>query len=223
MLNSSQVQPIKDARLHSGSSMGTCRGWHEHRSVGGLFAPFLCSLSSAALRLCFLPASLREGSAHMALKVCMCINTGLFVHVETCVCYYTCDAVCMLPTHRSIRAGTCHGHAVRNSRTSRGAARMPLRDIFPSWHFQTRLPVIKPISIPQYIRVEFHCINFRSTLSSETIMKNWCWGERLSRKKASLSWNMLHVCSVNSAEPSKETQGFHMTNAFMLESRAFAR
>lgn len=99
MLNSSQVQPIRDARLHSGSSMGTCRGWHEHRSVGGLFAPFLCSLSTAALRLCFLPASLREGSAHVALKVCMCINTRLFVHVETCVCYYTCVMQCACCPH----------------------------------------------------------------------------------------------------------------------------
>lgn len=138
---------------------------------------------------------------HQRRAVCARRTMRVFLHM--------CNAACMLCTHRSVHAGTCHGCAVRARRTSPGscgASHMLLRDIFPSWHFQTQLPVIKPISIPQYIRVGFHCINFRSTPSSETMIKNWCWGERLSRKKASLSWSMLHVCSVNSAEPSKETQ-----------------
>lgn len=41
-----------------------------------------------------------------------------------------------------------------------------LGDIFPSWHFQMRLLVFKPISIPEYVCVQFYCINFRNILPS---------------------------------------------------------
>lgn len=41
-----------------------------------------------------------------------------------------------------------------------------LGDIFPPWHFQIRLLVFKPISIPESICVQFYCLNFRNILPS---------------------------------------------------------